>query len=197
MSEGHCVLRARTAGGEQTELLSPSVGVFLSGVREGELLASGQSIGMIEVLGVRRDLLVPQNVEGRVSQRIGGGRARVPVQYGDVLLSISTTAMAMRSDADSSSRTADSEGALAFTAPMSGRFYSRPSPSEPPFVSTGDIVKRGQTLGLLEVMKTFNRLVYQGDGLPDAAKVERVVPSEGDDVVRGDVILSLRALAEG
>ena len=58
-------------------------------------------------------------------------------------------------------------------------------------------MKRGQTLGLLEVMKTFNRLVYQGDALPDAAKVERVVPNEGDDVVRGDVILSLRSLAEG
>jgi biotin carboxyl carrier protein len=93
--------------------------------------------------------------------------------------------------------TADMEGALAFIAPMSGRFYSRPSPSEPPFVSDGDIVKRGQTLGLLEVMKTFNRLVYEGDSLPDAAKVEKVVPNEGDDVVRGDVILALRSLVEG
>lgn len=197
MSEGDYVLRARTIGEEGTELLAPSVGVFLPRVAEGELLASGQSIGMIEVLGVRRSLFIPQNLEGRVSQRIGAGRARVPVQYGDVLLSISTTAMAMRSDADSSPLTADTEGALAFTAPMSGRFYSRPSPSEPPFVSAGDIVKRGQTLGLLEVMKTFNRLVYQGDALPDAAKVVRVVPNEGDDVVRGDVILSLRSLAEG
>jgi acetyl-CoA carboxylase biotin carboxyl carrier protein len=196
MSEGDCVLRARTVGEEQTELLSPSVGVFLPSVAEGELLASGQSIGMIEVLGVRRNLLVPQNIEGRVGRRIGGRRVRVPVQYGDVLLSISTATMALSRDADSS-QTADLEGALAFTAPMSGRFYSRPSPSEPPFVAAGDIVKRGQTLGLLEVMKTFNRLVYQGDGLPDAAEVERVVPNEGDDVVRGDVILSLRALAEG
>lgn len=196
MSVGDCVLRARTVGGEQTELLAPSVGVFLPSVAAGELLASGQSIGMIEVLGVRRDLFVPQGIEGRVSKRIGGGRARVPVQYGDVLLSISTATMALSRDADPS-ETAGSDGALAFTAPMSGRFYSRPSPTEQPFVSAGDIVKRGQTLGLLEVMKTFNRLVYQGDGLPDAAQVERVVPNEGDDVVRGDVILSLRALAEG
>jgi len=195
VSEGDCVLRARRIDGEGSELLSPGVGVFMPRVAGGELLASGQSIGMIEVLGVRRELIVPRNVEGRVSARIGGGRSRVPVQYGDVLLSVSTTAIAKQSDADSSV-TDDSEGALAFTAPMSGRFYSRPSPSEPPFVSAGDIVKRGQTLGLLEVMKTFNRLVYQGDALPDAAKVVRVVPSEGDDVVRGDVILSLRSLAE-
>ncbi len=195
MSEGDYVLRARTMVGEASELLSPSVGVFMARVADGELLASGQSIGTIEVLGVRRELIVPRKIEGRVSARIGGGRARVPVQYGDVLLSVSATATVKQSDADSSV-TADSKGALAFTAPMSGRFYSRPSPSEPPFVSAGDIVKRGQTLGLLEVMKTFNRLVYQGDALPDAAKVERVVPNEGDDVVRGDIILSLRSLAE-
>jgi acetyl-CoA carboxylase biotin carboxyl carrier protein len=75
---------------------------------------------------------------------------------------------------------------------MSGRFYSRPSPTEAPFVAVGDSVRHGQTVGLLEVMKTFNRLVYQGDALPEQAKVEKIVPSEGDDVVRGDVILILR-----
>jgi hypothetical protein len=40
-------------------------------------------------------------------------------------------------------------------------------------------------------MKTFNRLVYQGDSLPEQATVEAIVPSEGADVVRGDVILRL------
>jgi acetyl-CoA carboxylase biotin carboxyl carrier protein len=195
MSERDYVLRARAIDREGSELLSPSVGVFVPRVIEGELLVSGQSIGAIELLGVRRDLVVPAGVEGRVVERIGGGRARVPVQYGDALLAISTTSMASMSEADSS-ETVDREDALAFTAPMSGRFHGRPSPSEAPFVSAGDIVQRGQTLGLLEVMKTFNRLVYQGDHLPDAAKVEKVVPNEGDDVVRGDVILALRSLAE-
>ncbi|MBW1762694.1 MAG: hypothetical protein JRJ64_14580, partial [Deltaproteobacteria bacterium] len=56
--------------------------------------------------------------------------------------------------------------------------------------------QRGQTVGLLEVMKTFNRLVYQGDTLPEQATVERIVPNEGDDVVRGDVILALGSLSE-
>ena len=91
---------------------------------------------------------------------------------------------------------ADSQGALSFVAPMSGRFYSRPSPTEAPFVAVGDTVQQGQTVGLLEVMKTFNRLVYQGDALPEQATIERVVPNEGDDVVRGDAILALRSLSE-
>ena len=113
MSDGDYILRARAMDGEGSELLSPSVGVFMPRISEGELLASGQSIGTIEVLAVRRELVVPSGVEGRVVQRIGGGRARVPVQYGDVLLSISTTSMARLSKTDSS-MTADSEGGLAF-----------------------------------------------------------------------------------
>ena len=79
---------------------------------------------------------------------------------------------------------------------MSGRFYSRPSPNDPAFVSVGDTVTHGQTIGLLEVMKTFNRLVYQGDALPTPATIERIVPNDGDDVVRGDAILILGS-AEG
>jgi acetyl-CoA carboxylase biotin carboxyl carrier protein len=147
------------------------------------------------VLGVLRELIVPSGVAGRVTGRIGGGRSRVPVQYGDALLSISAASMTNVTE-PGSFVSAEQEGALAFAAPMSGRFYSRPSPVEAPFVSAGDIVRRGQTVGLLEVMKTFNRLVYQGDALPDEAKVEKIVPNEGDDVVRGDVILALRSLAE-
>ena len=53
------------------------------------------------MLGVRRELIVPAGVEGRVSERIGGGQVRVPVQYGEALLSISTASIASPSEADS------------------------------------------------------------------------------------------------
>ena len=195
MSGDADVLRARPGDAESSDLLAPRVGVFTPTVEEGELVSMGQSVGTIDVLGVRRNLTVPEGVAGRVTGRIGGGRARVPVQYGDALLTISTASMAHVAEA-SSAASADVEVTLSFTAPMSGRFYSRPSPTEPPFVSAGDVVQRGQTVGLLEVMKTFNRLVYQGDTLPEQATVEKIVPNEGDDVVRGDVILALGSLAE-
>jgi acetyl-CoA carboxylase biotin carboxyl carrier protein len=190
MSGGGHVLRARPGDGESSDLLAPSVGVFTPAVTEGELVSAGQVVGTIDVLGVLRELTVPEGVAGRVTQRVGGGRSRVPVQYGDALFAISTTSMGDVT-AKTSAVSADSQGAPSFVAPMSGRFYSRPSPTEPPFVAVGDTVQQGQTVGLLEVMKTFNRLVYQGDGLPERAKVERIVPKEGDDVVRGDVILAL------
>ena len=195
MSESSHVLRARPRDGETSELLAPSVGVFTPAVAEGQLVSAGQVVGTIDVLGVLHDLTVPGGVAGRVAHRAGGGRSRVPVQYGDALLAISTTSMG--DAAATTSAVGDGpRGALAFVAPMSGRFYSRPSPTEPPFVASGDTVQQGQTVGLLEVMKTFNRLVYQGDTLPKQATVESIVPNEGDDVVRGDVILALQYLSE-
>lgn len=190
MSEGAHVLRSQPGGGDTSELLAPSVGIYTASVRVGDLVAAGQSIGTIEVLGVERSLIVPDGTAGRVSRRFGGGRTRVPVQYGDTLVAVSTGALRDVSAAEATSAGATDE-ALTFDAPMSGRFYSRPAPGEPPFVEAGDTVTRGQTVGLLEVMKTFNRLVYQGDALPEQAVVERIAPNDGDDVVRGDPILLL------
>ena len=188
-------LCARSIDREISELLAPSVGIFTPTVHEGALVSVGQSIGTLDVLGVFSDLVVPGGVAGRVCNRIGGGQARVPVQYGDALLTISTASTESLAGATAQVNV-DATDTLSFAAPMSGRFYSRPSPAEPPFVAAGDIVQHGQTIGLLEVMKTFNRLVYQGEALPARAEVRQVVPKEGDDVVRGEAILVLRSLAE-
>ena len=43
-------------------------------------------------------------------------------------------------------------------APMSGVFYSRPSPEEPSYVEVGDMVKKKQVIGLLETMKVFQKV---------------------------------------
>lgn len=47
------------------------------------------------------------------------------------------------------------EGAEVLVAPMDGSFWSKPSPDQPPFVKIGTSVQVGQTIGLIEVMKTF------------------------------------------
>jgi acetyl-CoA carboxylase biotin carboxyl carrier protein len=188
-------VRVRDSG-ETSDLLAPTVGIFTPAVAEGELVSEGQSIGTVDVLGVLRELTVPDGIAGRITNRVGGGRSRVPVQYGDVLLTISTASMGKITKTSSAVSVDSTQGALSFVAPMSGRFYGRPSPTEPPFVAAGDTVQHGQTIGLLEVMKTFNRLVYQGEALPERATVQTIVPSDGDDVVRGDVILALRSLPE-
>lgn len=41
-------------------------------------------------------------------------------------------------------------------APMVGTFYASPAPDKPPFVTEGQAVKAGDTLGIIEAMKMFN-----------------------------------------
>ena len=39
--------------------------------------------------------------------------------------------------------------------PLPGTFYRRPAPDQAPFKEIGDAVAVGDTMGLIEVMKTF------------------------------------------
>jgi acetyl-CoA carboxylase biotin carboxyl carrier protein len=48
------------------------------------------------------------------------------------------------------------DGTVAVTAPLLGRFYSQPEPGAAPFVTVGSEVNEDTTVGLIEVMKTFN-----------------------------------------
>lgn len=41
-------------------------------------------------------------------------------------------------------------------APMVGTFYASPAPDKPAFISVGQSVKVGDTLGIIEAMKMFN-----------------------------------------
>lgn len=81
-------------------------------------------------------------------------------------------------------------GGLAFRTPLGGRYYARPAPDAEPFVTEGAELSGGETVALIEVMKTFNRVQYTGE----PARVVRVAPTDGDDVENGDVLLELEAL---
>lgn len=53
---------------------------------------------------------------------------------------------------------APSENVVAVRAPMIGRFYSAPTPGARPFVTLGEIVEPGDTVGIIEVMKLMNQI---------------------------------------
>lgn len=48
------------------------------------------------------------------------------------------------------------EGAKAIVATTMGRFYSRPDPASPPYVSLNAVINSDTVVGLIEVMKLFN-----------------------------------------
>jgi len=63
-------------------------------------------------------------------------------------------------------------------SPMPGTFYSSPTPDDPPFVSKGDSVKKGQILCIIEAMKIMNEIEAEIDGTITEVKVGNGDPVE-------------------
>lgn len=61
-------------------------------------------------------------------------------------------------------------------SPIPGTFYRRPSPDEAPFKEVGDQVSEGDTIGLVEVMKTFHEVKADGSGTVAGFEVEDQAP---------------------
>ena len=55
-------------------------------------------------------------------------------------------------------------GRPSVTAPLTGIWYSAPSPGSPPFVQVGGEVASGQVIGLIEAMKLFNEIKSDRSG---------------------------------
>ncbi len=60
--------------------------------------------------------------------------------------------------------------------PLPGTFYRRPSPDQPPFKEIGDPVVPGDTVGLIEVMKTFMPVEAEAAGTLRAFHVDDEEP---------------------
>jgi acetyl-CoA carboxylase biotin carboxyl carrier protein len=71
-------------------------------------------------------------------------------------------------------------------AQLPGVFYRRPSPDADPYVQEGGAISAGQTMALIEVMKTFNEVKADTDGT-----VVRFLIADGDEVEIGQDILEL------
>ncbi len=171
-------------------LRPPTVGLWRDAPAKGSLVTPGGSIGAIEILGRRVPLFAPQDAAGIITEVFDAGRARSPVDYATVLLRLDPEGAGEAVAATAAAGDA-AEGGVVFPSPMSGRFYAKPAPDQPPFLKVGDVIEEGQAVCLLEVMKTFNRVTYGGPGLPARAKVAAIVPADGDDIDEGAPILRL------
>ena len=71
-------------------------------------------------------------------------------------------------------------------SPMVGTVYMSREPGAPPFVKAGDTVKEGDTLLLIEAMKTYNEV-----RAPKGGRIARILVSDGDPVEFGAPLLVL------
>ena len=77
----------------------------------------------------------------------------------------------------------------AITAPLVGTYYAAPAPDQPPFVSVGDRVIKGQTVCLMEAMKMMSEVPAPCDCV-----IEEVCCANGDLVAFGDALFRYRAV---
>lgn len=76
---------------------------------------------------------------------------------------------------------------MAVSSPMTGIFYSSPSPNAPAFVKEGEPVSAGDVVGLIEAMKVFNEI-----HAPTSGVVDRIAAANGQLVNPGEPLIYIR-----
>ena len=70
------------------------------------------------------------------------------------------------------------------TSPMVGTYYSAPSPTAKPFVTIGQHVKQGDTIGIVEAMKIMNQIEAEQSGT-----VLQILVKDGEAVEFGQPLI--------
>jgi len=73
------------------------------------------------------------------------------------------------------------------SSPMVGTFYSAPSPSAKPFVSVGQHVNKGDTVGIIEAMKIMNQIEADHSGT-----VVEILVKDGEAVEFGQALIVIQ-----
>lgn len=73
-------------------------------------------------------------------------------------------------------------------SPMVGTVYLQASPEAPAFIKVGDKVKKGQTLLIIEAMKTMNPIQSPRDGV-----VQEILVGDAQPVEFGEALVVLEA----
>ena len=80
----------------------------------------------------------------------------------------------------------ESSSMQSIDSPMVGIIYLTPKPSSPPFVKSGQKIKKGDTICLIEAMKTFNEIKSDKDGV-----VKSILVKNGESVEFGQPLFEI------
>ena len=119
-----------------------------------------------------------QRGDQRVRVSRGGGHAPVPAAQHHAPNPAAAPAPATAKPADA----AKHPGAV--TSPMVGTAYRSPEPGAKPFVDVGTKVSAGQTILIIEAMKTMNAIPA-----PRAGTVTQIVVDDGQPVEFGEPLV--------
>jgi len=147
---------------------TPKKDSWLERVEEIVAVLEGSSIGELE--------LTEDGTEIIIRRQPGMALSAIPtVQMSDAVQKSASGPKGKRA-----------EQGIAIVAPLTGVYYSAPSPTTPPFVNIGEIVQVGQIIALIEAMKVFNEINAEISG-----KVIALVAPNGSVVQKGEVLLRI------
>ena len=78
------------------------------------------------------------------------------------------------------------ENLISIDSPMVGIIYLTPKPSSPPFAKKGQKIKKGDTICLIEAMKTFNEIKSDRD-----CTIKTVMVENGEAVEFGQPLFEI------
>jgi len=81
----------------------------------------------------------------------------------------------------------DEEEGVAIKSPIIGTAYLAPEPGAKQFIKVGDTIKKGQTILIVEAMKTMNHIPSTSDGV-----VKNILIKDGHPVEFGQTLILLK-----
>ena len=90
------------------------------------------------------------------------------------------------SNVTSNNKIDNNESFLSIDSPMVGIIYLTPKPSSPPFAKKGQKIKKGDTICLIEAMKTFNEIKSDKD-----CTIKSILVKNGEAVEYGQPLYEI------
>ena len=81
----------------------------------------------------------------------------------------------------------DNESGLSIKSPIIGTVYLAAEPGAKKFIEVGDKIKKGQTIMIVEAMKTMNHVSSTSDGV-----VTKILVNDGQPVEFGQKLITLK-----
>ena len=174
----------------QRQIAAPAPGRIRWHRLVGEVVTTGSRLGVLTENERHFDLVFPRAQPAQLEQVLLTNPSTI-CEYGQVLaVAVAPSGI----DAGEGESRSVATASFEVRSPTHGTFYRRPSPDSPPYVEVGAELERGDTLGLVEVMKCFSPIAFEPPAGSERARVVEIVAEDGTEVRAEQPLLRLELL---
>ena len=140
----------------------------------------GRMVNLMDEYGLEEFECEQEGVRVRLRKPVvGGGRINSPALVRENSAEETVGQNAQEDESD--------DGTVLVKSPIVGTFYRAPDPDTEPFVEVGSVVKKGQTMCIIEAMKLMNEIDAEFDG-----EVVTVFVENGQPIQYGDTLFAVK-----